>query len=77
MSTREYAKTLIDQIPESKLIYIVTYLQGAALPDSEPNPEEAETLEAVQEVNQMIADGTGEHFTGSTADFLDQLLAEG
>lgn len=77
MSTREYAKTLIDQIPDSKLIYIVTYLQGAALPDSEPNEAEAETLEAVQEVNQMIADGTGEHFAGSTADFLDQLLAEG
>lgn len=77
MSTREYAKTLIDQIPDSKLIYIVTYLQGAALPDSEPNAAEAETLEAVQEVNQMIADGTGEHFEGSTADFLDQLLAEG
>ena len=77
MSTREYAKTLIDQIPDSKLIYIVTYLQGAALPDNEPNAEEAETLEAVQEVNQMIADGTGEHFAGSTADFLDQLLAEG
>lgn len=77
MSTRDYAKTLIDQIPDSKLIYIVTYLQGAALPDNEPNAEEAETLEAVQEVNQMIADGTGEHFEGSTADFLDQLLAEG
>lgn len=77
MSTREYAKTLIDQIPDSKLIYIVTYLQGAALPDSEPNEAEVETLEAVQEVNQMIANGTGEHFAGSTADFLDQLLAEG
>lgn len=77
MSTREYAKNLIDQIPESKLIYIVTYLQGAALPDNEPNAAEAETLEAVQEVNRMIAAGTGEHFTGSTADFLDQLLAEG
>ena len=76
MSTREYAKTLIDQIPDSKLIFIVNYLQGAALPDEVETPN-AETLEAIQEVDQMIKDGTGEHFTGSTSDFLDQLLAEG
>lgn len=76
MSTREYAKTLIDKIPESKLIFIVPYLQGAALPDEIETPN-AETLEAMQEVDQMIKDGTGEHFEGSTADFLNQLLAEG
>lgn len=33
MSTREYAKMLIDQIPEGKLLYVIAYLQGAALPD--------------------------------------------
>ena len=38
MSTREYAKTLIDQIPESKLIFVVPYLQGAALPDDVEAP---------------------------------------
>ena len=32
MSNRELAKSLIDQIPESKLYYIVAYLQGAAIP---------------------------------------------
>ena len=38
MSTREYAKTLIDQIPESKLIFVVPYVQGAALPDDVETP---------------------------------------
>lgn len=76
MSTREYAKTLIDQIPESKLIFIINYLQGAALPDEVETPN-VETLEAMQEVDNMIQTGAGEHFTGSTADFLSQMLAEG
>lgn len=76
MSTRELCKNMIDQIPEGKLLYVFSYLQGAALPDEVETPN-FETLEAIQEVDQMTKDGTGEHFTGSTADFLDQLLAEG
>ena len=48
MSNRELAKNLIDQIPESKLFYIIAYLQGAAVPDETPN---AETLEAFAELN--------------------------
>ena len=76
MSNREYAHTLLDRIPESRLAYIVYYLEGAAVPDEIETPN-AETREAIQEVDQMVKDGTGEHFTGSTADFLDQLLAEG
>ena len=37
------------------------------------NTPNAETLEAIQEVNNMIADGSGEHFTGSTTDFFASL----
>ena len=33
MSTRELAKSLIDQVPENKLLYIIAYLQGAAIPE--------------------------------------------
>ena len=44
MSNRELAKTLIDQIPESRLFYVIAYLQGAAVPDETPN---ADTLEAL------------------------------
>jgi len=47
MSNRELAKSLIDQIPESKLVYIIYYLQGAAIPDEIPNKE---TIEAIREL---------------------------
>ena len=63
MSNRELAKSLIDQIPESKLYYIVAYLQGAAIPDETPN---AETIAAMKE----LEDGGGECF-----DTLDELWA--
>lgn len=65
MSNRELAKSLIDQIPESRLFYVVAYLQGAAVPDESPN---AETLEAMAELDS----GGGHRFSGST----EQLFAE-
>ncbi|MCD7922186.1 MAG: hypothetical protein LUG27_07090 [Clostridiales bacterium] len=67
MSNREYAKQLIDQIPEGKILYAVYFLQGMTAPDDTPNDE---TLEAIAEVERMIRTGEGEHFSGSTADFL-------
>ena len=72
MSNREYAKSLIDQIPEGKLLYVVAYLHGVIVPEE---PANAETLAAMEEVERMIATGEGEHFTGSTADFF-KMLAE-
>ena len=39
MSCKELAKKLIDQIPDSKMYYIVAYLQGAAVPEEVPNAE--------------------------------------
>lgn len=65
MSNRELAKSLIDQIPENRLFYVVAYLQGAAIPDEIPN---AETLEAMEELDE----GGGHRFTGAT----DQLFAK-
>ena len=72
MGNRELAKNLIDQVPEEKLLYVASYLQGVVLRDEIPNPE---TAEAMNEVDHMIATGSGEHFSGSTADFF-RLLAE-
>ena len=46
MSNRELAKTLIDQIPESRLSHVVALLQWAAVPDETPS---ADTLEAMAE----------------------------
>ncbi len=55
MSNRELAKILIDKVPENKLFYVVSYLQGAVLPD-EPNPNKPneDTLAAMAEVQKMI-----------------------
>ena len=47
MSNRDLAKNLIDQIPESKLVFIIPYLQGAAIPDEMPNEKTLEAFEAV------------------------------
>jgi hypothetical protein len=65
MSNRQLAHDLIDQIPESKLFYVVSYLQGAAVPEETPN---AETLDAMAE----LENGGGHKFSGST----EQLFAE-
>lgn len=65
MSNRDIAKSLIDQIPESKLVYIIAYLQGAAIPEETPN---ADTIEAFSELDE----GGGHKFTGTT----EQLFAE-
>lgn len=73
MSNRELAKSLIDQISDAKLLYVIPYLQGASLSDETPN---AETLEAMAEVQEMIDNNAGEHFEGSTSDFLGMLSEE-
>lgn len=73
MSSYELAKILIDRIPESKILYVLSYLQGVAVPDEQPN---ADTLAAMAEVQEMIKNGTGQHFTGSTANFLAELLQD-
>lgn len=73
MSYKELAKSLIDQIPDSKMYYIVAYLQGAAVPEEIPN---AETLEAMTEVDEMIKADSGQHFQGTAEEFTDMLLSE-
>lgn len=69
MSNREFAKSLIDQIPENKMYYIIAYLQGAAIPEEIPN---AETLSAMEE----LEDGGGTLFKGSTQDLFTELMEE-
>ena len=67
MSDRERAKSLIDLIPESRLLYVISYLQGAAVPDETPN---AETLAAFAE----LENGGGHVFTGSTESLFAELM---
>lgn len=77
MSYHEVAKYMIDQLPEDKLIYIINILENIGemsgvdiYPEFTPNDE---TIEAIQEVDNMISSGNGEHFSGSTTDFLNML----
>lgn len=39
MSNKERAIELLDQIPESKMYYIIGGLEGAAIPEEIPNTE--------------------------------------
>ena len=60
MSTRELARTLLDEMPDNDLIYLVAYMQSLkALKDAEiPN---AKTQAAIDEVDSMIRTGEGEN----------------
>lgn len=69
MSNREFAKNLIDQIPESRLFYVISYLQGAAIPDETPN---ADTLEAFAELDN----GGGHRFNGTTEQLFTELMED-
>lgn len=69
MSYKELAKSLIDQIPDSKMYYIVAYLQGAAIPEETPNTE---TIAAMEELEI----GGGTVFTGSTEALFAELMED-
>ena len=71
MSTRELAKSLIDQVPENKLLYIVAYLQGATIPDEAETPN-AETLAAFEELDK----GGGHTYTGPVENLISSLLED-
>lgn len=67
MTNRELAKNLIDQIPESRLFYVISYLRGAAIPDETPN---IDTLEAFAE----LENGNGHTFSGTTEQLFSELM---
>ena len=68
MSTRELAKSLIDQVPENKLLYIIAYLQGAAIPDESETPN-ADTLEELD-------NGGGHTYIGPVENLISSLLED-
>ena len=71
MSTRELARSLLDQVPESKLLYVVAYLQGVTTPENDETPN-AETLEAFEELDN----GGGHKYNGPVANLIDSLLGD-
>lgn len=78
MSTREKVLQEVNNMPESMLGYVLAYIQGLitnVTADQEDTPN-AETIAAMQEVNEMIRTGSGERWQGSTADLFAAILAE-
>ena len=78
MSNREQVLQAVNAMPESMLGYVLAYIQGlitnvATNQEDIPN---AETIAAMQEVNEMIRTGSGERGQGSTADLFEAILAE-
>ena len=80
MSNRELANSLIDRIPESKLVFIINILENIGemsgldlYPDFKPN---AATIAAMAETDEMIRTGSGQHFQGTAEEFTALLLSE-
>jgi len=70
MRDRERLFQLVDAIPDYKLGYAITYLQG--LTDGGRAELNKETLEAMAE----LENGGGECFEGSTKELFDKILNE-
>lgn len=77
MSYKEIAKDMIDKIPADKMIYVINILENIGemcginlYSDYVPNKE---TVEAIEEVDNMIKAGIGECFAGNTADFFESI----
>ncbi|GLC79923.1 hypothetical protein [Lacrimispora brassicae] len=80
MSYQDIAKNMIDKLPDDKMIFVINILENIGemsgvnvYPEFTPN---AETMEAMAEVEEMARTGKGNHFPGSTADFLAMLEEE-
>lgn len=78
MSEMERAAALLGMVPQSKLGYVIAYLQGlvADVVEVQEDIPNAETIAAMQEVEEMIRTGSGQHFTGSAEEFFAMLDAE-
>ncbi len=75
MSDREKVFQLLDYVPDEKMSYIIGFIQGLTITENLEIPN-AETLEAIREGDQMLENGTGQRFEGSTKDFFNMILEE-
>ena len=75
MSNREKCAALLDSVPEYKLGYVLAYLQGLTADEADEVPN-ATTIAAMQEVDEMIRTGSGQHFQGTAEEFFAMLDAE-
>jgi len=75
MSEREKVFQLLDYVPDDKMSYIIGFIQGLTVTEKLEMPN-AETLEAIKEGDEMLENGTGQRFEGSTEDFFKMILEE-
>lgn len=73
MSDRDKAIEIVKHLPDDKIIFLLTYLRG--LEDGIVETPNDETITAFDEIDKKISDGTLKPFSGSTKDFLNDLLA--
>lgn len=61
MSERERLYQLLDTVPDAKVSYLISYIQGLTADNAEvPNKE---TISAFKEGEQLLRNGTGQKFT--------------
>ncbi len=69
MSERERVYQLLDTLPDSKISYLIGYIQGLTVENEEiPN---SDTLAAFKEGDEMLTNGTGKRYTNTTDLFAD------
>lgn len=69
MSERERVYQLLDTVPDSKISYLIGYIQGLTAENEEiPN---SDTLAAFKEGDEMLDNGTGKQYTNTTDLFAD------
>lgn len=73
MSNREQVLQMVNAMPEYKIDGLLGFLRAFLYDDDTPN---AETIAAMQEVNEMIRTGSGQHFKGTAEEFFAMLNAE-
>lgn len=82
MSNKEQCVALLDEFSEAQLVNVAAMLKTMrqtvtqAIEDEWDETPNATTIAALIEGDEMLRNGTGEGWTGSTADFFAMLDAE-
>ena len=75
MSEKERAAALLSLVPQSKLGYVIAYIQGLLADEaSGEDVPNAETAAAMNEVLELVKSGEAEAFSGSTSDLFTSIL---
>ena len=74
MSNKEQCVALLDDFTEAQLVNVAAMLK--TMKDEWDETPNATTIAALIEGDEMLRNGTGEGWTGSTADFFAMLDAE-